>query len=157
MLCAAIKVQYLYDSFFWERLGTKSFLFGYQRNKKRQKWFPLSLHAGRYQLTIFHCTNVHPERYTPLLIYTRRLRWRHESEWAHNSWFDHLNSRNQNLSLPRIWMAVLLSVFRTSHWFLFLSLFFPTCLKHLDSHLFYFYLCSFFQILQKYPCKYFWE
>ena len=29
--------------FFWERLGTKSFLFGYPRNEKRQKSFPLSL------------------------------------------------------------------------------------------------------------------
>ena len=30
-------------SFFWVRLGTKSFLFGYPRNEKRQKLFPLSL------------------------------------------------------------------------------------------------------------------
>ena len=29
--------------FFWVRLGTKWFLFGYPRNEKRQKSFPLSL------------------------------------------------------------------------------------------------------------------
>ena len=33
-------------SVFWVRLGTKSFLFGYPRNEKRQKSFPLSLDEG---------------------------------------------------------------------------------------------------------------
>ena len=38
--------------FFWVWLGTKSFLFGYPRNKKRQKSFPLSQRWGLCKVLI---------------------------------------------------------------------------------------------------------
>ena len=45
----------------------------------------VSTPTGRNQLPIFCSTNFHPGRHACLLIYAHCLRWRHESEWAHNN------------------------------------------------------------------------
>ena len=43
--------------------------------------------TGCYQLPILRCTNVHQRRYTSPQFKCAILRWRHESQWAHNNTF----------------------------------------------------------------------
>ena len=49
-------------------------------------FWQVSTCTGHYQLLIFHCTNVHSRRYTRRPLLRRAVfRWRHESQWAHNT------------------------------------------------------------------------